>query len=75
MLNGKKLNDAYFEIEPVYPINEKNFNILKYRNTIIKGYTGVYKITGDPRLKKTAYETGLGSKTSQGFGCFRVLKG
>ncbi len=75
LLNGKELNDVYFDIEPVYPINEKNFNVLKYKNTIIKGYTGVYKITGDPSLKKIAYETGLGSKNSQGFGCFRVLKG
>ncbi len=75
LLNGKELNNVHFDIEPVYPINEKNFNILKYKNTVIKGYTGVYKITGDPRLKKIAYETGLGSKNSQGFGCFRVLKG
>ena len=31
-------------------------------------------MTGDPALKKIAYDTGLGSKNSQGFGCFKVLE-
>ncbi|MGB9819468.1 MAG: CRISPR-associated endoribonuclease Cas6 [Thermovenabulum sp.] len=28
---------------------------------------------GEPLLLKTAYEAGLGSKNSQGFGCFEIL--
>lgn len=64
--------DNKFSIEP---LNDKdiNMNIIKYHDLIIKGWMGKYKIEGQPELIKVAYETGLGSKNSQGFGCFAIV--
>ena len=35
---------------------------------------GKYKISGDEKLTRLAYDSGIGSKNSQGFGCFEVVK-
>jgi CRISPR-associated endoribonuclease Cas6 len=52
---------------------EKKFEkILNYKGTVIKGYAGIYWLKGSPELIKVAYDTGLGSKNSQGFGCWEV---
>ena len=42
--------------------------IVKYKNFIIKGYTGIFEIEGSKELMDMAFCTGLGSKNSQGFG-------
>ena len=36
----------------------------------IKARIGVYKLKGDPQIINLSYDTGLGSKNSQGFGCW-----
>ncbi|MBO8158562.1 CRISPR-associated endoribonuclease Cas6 [Thermosyntropha sp.] len=51
---------------------DKFLKIIKYKDFIIKGYSGIYWLVGDPELMEIAYYTGLGSKNSQGFGCFEV---
>lgn len=56
-------------IEPVDGVYEK---ILKYKETIIKGWMGKFKLKGSPSLISIAYDTGLGSKNSQGFGMFET---
>lgn len=56
-----------FEIVPIE--YEKNKPIITtYKNTIIKGWNGRFKIVGDKQLINIAYNYGLGSKNSQGFG-------
>lgn len=53
---------------------EKKFEkILNYKGTVIKGYAGIYWLKGSPELIRVAYDTGLGSKNSQGFGCWEVV--
>lgn len=47
--------------------------IIKYKGTVIKGYSGDFILKGNPELIKLAYDTGLGSKNSQGFGCIEVM--
>ncbi len=54
----------------VRPNNQK---IVNYKGTIIKGWMGIYELSGDPELMKMVYDAGLGGKNSQGFGCFEVL--
>ncbi|GAI77595.1 unnamed protein product [marine sediment metagenome] len=42
--------------------------------TPIKAWLGTYQIHGKPELISLAYDTGLGSKNSQGFGMmFEIL--
>jgi CRISPR-associated endoribonuclease Cas6 len=48
--------------------------IIMYKDTVVKGWMGVFEISGPKSLIKTVYDMGLGSKNSQGFGMFEVIK-
>jgi CRISPR-associated endoribonuclease Cas6 len=56
--------------------NEKKVSekIIKYKGTIIKGWMGKFKVRGSPTLISIAYDTGLDSKNSQGFGMFEIIE-
>lgn len=54
-----------FNISPIGRFNER---IVKYKDFIIKGYTGKFELKGSKELMEIAFCTGLGSKNSQGFG-------
>ncbi|MGC8866641.1 MAG: CRISPR-associated endoribonuclease Cas6 [Elusimicrobiales bacterium] len=56
----------------IKPINVKE-RILKYKGTIIKGWDGIFELKLSPNLFTLAFETGLGSKNSIGFGCIDIL--
>jgi CRISPR-associated endoribonuclease Cas6 len=53
-------------------VNKSNEKIISYKGTVIKGWTGIYELSGDPELMKLTYDAGLGGKNSQGFGCFEI---
>ncbi len=44
-------------------------HLLKYRDIIVKGYSGMFIISGDPALLRLGIDSGFGSKNAQGFGC------
>ncbi len=77
--NLRKKYKSYYNKEPdnglvkIMPINNLRFNLVKYKGFIIKGYTGLIKISGPKDLVKLGMETGLGSKNSQGFGFVKAL--
>ena len=56
-----------FSISPER-VSQRNHHILLYKGTVIKAWSGIYRIKGSKELIKIAYDTGLGSKNSQGFG-------
>jgi CRISPR-associated endoribonuclease Cas6 len=58
-------------ITPLFSGN-KNERIITYKEFIIKAWEGVYELKGEPELIGVAYNTGLGAKNSQGFGCFEM---
>ncbi|MBT9283189.1 MAG: CRISPR-associated endoribonuclease Cas6 [Hydrogenibacillus schlegelii] len=60
--------DPSFQVEPIY-VHKEDQKIVRFRGTIIKGWLGTYRLTGDPKLLELALSAGLGSKNSQGFGC------
>lgn len=57
--------DESFSIECKNTPVEK---IIKYKDFIIKGYTGIFELEGSKELIEMAFCAGLGSKNSQGFG-------
>ncbi|MBC7076118.1 MAG: CRISPR-associated endoribonuclease Cas6 [Syntrophomonadaceae bacterium] len=63
-----------FRIVPNGNQEHKFARIINYKGTYIKAYAGIYWLAGNPDLIKIAYDTGLGSKNSQGFGCWEVTK-
>jgi len=68
----KERDDFLFQIEPwrVKPRDEK---VILFKDTVIKGWMGIYKLKSHPEILKLAYDTGLGSKNSQGFGMWEVV--
>lgn len=77
--NARKKFRAFYEKEPdgeihLTPlnVNMSNQKIISYKNTVIKGWMGIYELSGSPELMKLVYDTGLGGKNSQGFGCFEI---
>jgi CRISPR-associated endoribonuclease Cas6 len=75
LIYGQKLEGSDIRIEPLGHKDDRYCKVLQYKDTVIKGWNGIYRLRGDRRLIKVAYEAGLGSKNSQGFGCFEVMEG
>ena|SRR6056297_150526 len=69
----KKYSGKGIEIKPINLDEKKNKNIIMYHGGAIVGWDGIYKLKGDSELIKITYDTGLGSKNSQGFGCWEKI--
>ena len=71
--------DFNFNISPyrVFPKDEK---IIIYnrskdnKGTVIKAWMGLYELSGLPKALELSYDTGLGAKNSQGFGCWQIIR-
>lgn len=59
----------------VRPRSEPKMNIVYYKDTIIKGYSGTFDIIGPSELLQTGWDAGFGDRNSQGFGLVDVVKG
>ena len=70
-LYGKKPSGKKLELKTLGRVRNK---ILMYRGTVIKGWMGRFRLNGNKKLLKFAYDTGIGSKNSQGFGMFEVIE-
>lgn len=68
----KKASSGEISIVPI-DVDKGNEKIITYKNTVIKGWMGIYELSGDPGLIKVVYDAGLGTKNSQGFGCFEII--
>jgi CRISPR-associated endoribonuclease Cas6 len=66
ILYGEEIEFGHFEIQPIGERFKQS--IVVFKNTIIKGYSGNFKLMGDIRLLKTALDAALGSKNALGFG-------
>lgn len=71
---------AYMGIEPktvldIKPVRvtPRDKMVTKYKGIYLSGWKGVYELYGDTEYLNFLYNTGLGSKNSQGFGLFDVL--
>lgn len=60
-------------IKPIR-VGKKDMRIVKYKGTVIKGWTGIYELDLPEPLFNLAYDAGLGSKNSQGFGMLKVIQ-
>jgi CRISPR-associated endoribonuclease Cas6 len=72
-IHGKTPEDDEFTIEYIGE-KEPRKSVIRYHKTMINGYNGRYLIKGNTELIRLAYFVGIGSKNSQGFGCFKLQK-
>ena len=49
--------------------------VTRIKNTWVTAYHGIFEIQAHPAVAQFLYDTGLGSRNSQGFGMFDVLEG
>jgi CRISPR-associated endoribonuclease Cas6 len=61
-----------FSIKPMFGTNRKE-KIRYFKGTLIKGWTGMFEIEGDPKLLQFALDTGLGDRNSQGYGMVEMV--
>ena len=47
--------------------------VTRYKNSYITAWYGTYRLSGERKYLDFLYQTGLGSKNSQGFGMFELL--
>lgn len=76
----KKYQAFYRKDAPPGEVNVRrlgrgDMRLIKYKNTVIKGYSGKLVLTGPKELLAIAEDAGIGSKNSQGFGCVEGLLG
>ncbi|MCL0076900.1 CRISPR-associated endoribonuclease Cas6 [Dehalococcoidia bacterium] len=69
----QNLEDGKAHIRPIR-ISNRDLKIMKYGNTVIKAWSGVYELDLPEPFFLLAYDAGLGSKNSQGFGMVEVVK-
>jgi len=64
-----------FESSNIKPlkVGKRDLKIIKYKGTIIKGWMGLYELSLPRILFDIAFDSGLGSKNSQGFGMIEVV--
>lgn len=55
-------------------VEKRDLQIVRYRETVIKGWTGIYELDLPEPFFYLAYDAGLGSKNSQGFGMVKVVE-
>ncbi|OYD17186.1 CRISPR-associated endoribonuclease Cas6 [candidate division WOR-3 bacterium JGI_Cruoil_03_51_56] len=59
--------DTRITLTPVH-VSARNQHIIMFKTTVIKAWSGIYKLTGPTGLLRLAFDTGLGAKNPQGFG-------
>lgn len=55
-------------------LHQPKMSVMNYKQTVIKGYSGRFALSGPIPLLQMAIDSGLGSKNSQGFGCIKLVK-
>lgn len=65
-------------LSPLYPdhghMQKRDKYVTRFAgHIVINAWRGKYQLSGDPRDLTILYDTGLGSKNSQGFGMFKIL--
>lgn len=59
--------DAYCVPYAVDP--EKNFHMVNFKGTWVKGWSGLYRLHAPPEYFQMALDAGIGERNSGGFGC------
>jgi CRISPR-associated endoribonuclease Cas6 len=69
-----KENNGKLQLTPLYFEERRNRAVIYFKNTRIDGWTGVFKMEGDPELIKITYDAGLGGKNPEGFGMWEPFE-
>lgn len=65
--------ESGIEIEPV-AVGSRDKYVTRYKNIYLSGWMGRYRLRGKRKYLDFLYQTGLGSRNSQGFGMFEIVR-
>ncbi len=71
---GRHPIDDNLEINTYYFNEKKNRAVIYFKGIRIEGWTGIFRLSGNPELIKVTYEAGLGAKNSNGFGMWKEYR-
>jgi len=57
-----------------YKVRSADQKILRFKGTVIKGWTGLYEVKLPEPYFRLAYDVGFGAKNAQGFGMVGVVR-
>ncbi|MEM2687202.1 MAG: CRISPR-associated endoribonuclease Cas6 [Thermoproteota archaeon] len=57
----------------VAPIRVREVAVV-YKRAVVRGWCGIFRLSGPGEMLRVAYETGIGSRNPQGFGMFEVVE-
>lgn len=71
--HGKEPENKNLSIELLNRRKPKE-SVVIYKGILVKGWNGEYIMRGSKELLNLAYNAGVGSKNSQGFGCIELIR-
>lgn len=72
LIQGSLPENMSFEMEIDEEFANVKGNLIQYKNTYIKGYPLKFRMKGDRKLLKVAYDAGIGEKGSAGMGMIDI---
>lgn len=71
---GRHPIDDRLELYPYYFSEEKNRMVVYFKGIRIEGWTGIFRLAGNPELIKITYDAGLGARNPNGLGMWRLYR-
>jgi CRISPR-associated endoribonuclease Cas6 len=68
-------DNLQLSVKPIKVSPERNLQVVRFKNTTIQGWTGIYELFGSRELITVTYEAGLGGKNPEGFGMWELYNG
>lgn len=75
LINNNEPTDLHLEVKPFHFSVKENLCVVKFKQTPIEGYTGIFELKGSKELIQTTYDAGIGDKNPEGFGMWELWKG
>ncbi len=72
---NSEYDNLQLNVKPIKVSPERNLQVIKFKNTTIQGWTGIYELSGSRELITVTYEAGLGGKNPEGFGMWELYNG
>ncbi len=75
LVNNIEPKDLHLEMRPFRFSVKSNLCVVKFKQTPIEGYTGIFELKGSKELILATYEAGIGDRNPEGFGMWELWKG
>ena len=75
LIHDSEPTNLYLDVKPFRFSVKENLCVVKFKQTPIEGYTGIFELKGSKDLINATYDAGIGDKNPEGFGMWELWKG